>query len=90
MQYRASLYVRDPSENGHLTMIGSWNGSHLNCRTNNMFPRDRLSNLLGKTIKASSFEHKPYTYLVNTVDGKPVYDGLEVSFETKIVLNAIK
>ena len=44
-----------------------------------MFPRDRLSNMLGKTIKASSFEYKPYTYVVDTVDEKPVYDGIEVS-----------
>ena len=59
--------------------MGNWNGQILMCRTMNMFPRDRLSNLVGKTLKASSFEYAPYTYIIDTVDGDIVYDGVEVS-----------
>lgn len=76
----SAVYVRDPKENGKLQLIGNWNGQLLNCRTMSMFPRDRLSNLFGKALKASSFEYSPYTYIVDTVDGDIVYDGVEVSF----------
>ena len=62
--------------------IGNWNGQVLTCRTMHMFPRDRLSNLYGKLLKASSFEFAPYIYVVKdaeaTNDGEVVYDGVEV------------
>ena len=52
------------------------------CRTMNMFPRNRLSDLFGKTLRATSFEYAPYTYIVDKVDGEPIYDGVEASFKT--------
>ena len=66
-----------------MQLIGSWDGDHLRCRTMNMFPKNRLSDLFGKSLKASSFEYKPYTYIIETVDGEPVYDGVEVNFYEK-------
>ena len=63
-----------------MQLVGSWDGNNLRCRTMNMFPKNRLSDLFGKSLKASSFEYKPYTYIIETVDGKPVYDGVEVNF----------
>ena len=63
-----------------MQLVGSWDGDHLRCRTMNIFPKNRLSNLFGKSLKASSFEYKPYTYVVETVDGEPVYDGVDVNF----------
>ena len=65
-----------------MQLVGSWDGDHLRCRTINIFPKNRLSDLYGKSLKASSFEYKPYTYIVETVDGEPVYDGVEVNFCT--------
>ena len=62
-----------------MKLIGSWDGDRLECRTMPMFPTNRLSNLFGKTLKGSSFEYKPYTYVVDTIDGEPVYGGVEVS-----------
>ena len=62
-----------------MTLIGHWNGSDLSCRTTSMFPRNRLSNLSGKSLRASSFEFRPYTYVVDTVDGVTLYDGVEVT-----------
>ena len=85
-QYRASIYIRSPRENGDLQLIGKWNGSEINCRTINMYPKDRLSNLFGKTLRASSFEYKPYTYVIDTIDGNPVYDGVEVSMRPNDVM----
>ena len=60
--------------------IGNWNGQVLACRTMDMFPRDRLSNLYGKRLKVSSFEFAPYIYVVDETgaDGAVVYDGVEV------------
>ena len=49
------------------------------CRTMNMFPRNRLSDLFGKTLRATSFEYAPYTYIVDKLDGEPIYDGVEAS-----------
>ena len=78
-KHRAKIYIRDPKENGNMTLIGHWNGSDLSCRTTSMFPRSRLSNLSGKSLRASSFEFRPYTYVVDTVDGVTLYDGVEVT-----------
>ena len=50
----------------------------------NMFPKDRLSNLDGKMLRASSFEYAPYIYVVQDVPASPsyvgevIYDGVEV------------
>ena len=66
-----------------MKLIGSYDDDEkiLGCRTMSLFPKDRLSNLYGKTLKSSSFEYKPYTYVTDKVDenGDPVYDGVEVS-----------
>ena len=51
------------------------------CRTMNMFPRNRLSDLFGKTLRATSFEYAPYTYIVGKIDGEPIYDGVEASLK---------
>ena len=67
-----------------MTLIGSWdeNKNILACRTMSLFPKTRLSNLFGKALKSSSFEYKPYTYIVEGTgddDDGPVYDGVEVN-----------
>ena len=68
-----------------MKLIGSYdkNKKELGCRTMSLFPKNRLSNLYGKTLKSSSFEYKPYTYVKDEVDknGDPVYDGVEVSID---------
>ena len=74
------MYVRDRKENGKLQFAGSWNRIISNGNSINMFPKNRLSNLFGKILMASSFEHKPFTYVVDIVDGSNSYDGIEVSF----------
>ena len=78
------MYIRDPKESGNMTLIGNWDEkkSVLECKTMILFPKTRLSDLYGKTLRSSSFEYKPYTYIVeNAVDdkGDPVYGGVEVS-----------
>ena len=67
-----------------MTLIGNWDEKTrvLECKTMVLFPKIRLSDLYGKTLRSSSFEYKPYTYIVkDEVDdnGDPVYDGVEVS-----------
>ena len=58
-----------------------------------MFPKDRLSNLYGKKLKASSFEYAPYTYIVKDAaaseDGEVVYDGVEVKLHLQILIEII-
>ena len=85
--FRASIYVRDLKESGNMSLIGNWDEEKkiLGCKTMSLFPKTRLTNLYGKTLKSSSFEYKPYTYIVkDEVDdnGDPVYDGVEVSLTT--------
>ena len=80
----ALAYIRDPKESGNMTLIGNWDekGRVLECKTMSLFPKTRLSDLYGKTLRSSSFEYKPYTYIVgDAVDdkGDPLYDGVEVS-----------
>ena len=73
-----------------MMLIGNWDESKkvLGCRTMSLFPKTRLSNLFGNALKSSSFEYKPYTYIVegegDDEDG-PVHDGVEVNihFESK-------
>ena len=82
--FSGSIYIRDPKESGNMTLIGNWNEKKgvLGCKTMSLFPKTRLSNLFGKTLSSSSFEYKPYTYIVkDAVDdkGDPVYDGVEVN-----------
>ena len=69
-----------------MSLIGNWDEEKrsLGCKTMSLFPKTRLSNLYGKTLKSSSFEYKPYTYIVkDEVDdnGDPVYAGVEVSLD---------
>ena len=73
------MYVRDLKENGKLQFAGSWKRIISNRNSINIFPKNRLSNLFGKTLKASSFEFKPFIYAVDAVDGSNSYDGIEVS-----------
>ena len=74
--------------------IGNWNGESLTCRTMNMFPRDRLSNLYGKMLKASSFEFAPYIYVVKDAeaanDAEVVYDGVEVKICWHILIDYLQ
>ena len=46
----------------------------------NMFPTNRLSNVHGKTLRASSFDHLPYIYIEeqDSLTGKITYGGFEV------------
>ena len=87
--FSGSVYIRDPKESGNMTLIGNWDEKKraLGCRTMSLFPKTRLSNLFGKTLSSSSFEYKPYTYIVkDAIDdmGDPVYDGVEVSSNTRV------
>ena len=81
---RANIYARSNKESGKLEFVGSWNGTTFNIRNVNIYPKRRKSNLFGKNLKASSFENRPFTYIVDTVDGDSTYDGSDVSFGSKI------
>ena len=76
-------------------LIGNWdeNKKVLACRTMSLFPKTRLSNLFGKALKSSSFEYKPYTYIVegegDDEDG-PVYDGVEVNIHFESLIACFK
>ena len=70
-----------------MSRIGTWTDQNgLVCHTMKMFPNDRVTNLHGKSLKASSFEYKPYIYQVASDDGhgsgdlpgNMIYDGVEV------------
>ena len=71
------VYIRDEVKIDKLRLIEKWNGISIR---GNIFPQDTLSNLFGRKIRGSSFDHKPYTYIADTVNGEDMYDGAEVKW----------
>ena len=74
-----SLYSREEKNFEKMQLVGKWDWHKLNPNNNQVFHTTPLINFHGKTLKATSFEYKPYTYSVDKkMNGKPSYDGVEV------------
>ena len=68
--------MKHPQDETEIVMVGKWrNGFEKNV---DFFP-ERLRNLNGKTLRATSFNFPPYNFEVTDSDGKFLYnDGAEV------------
>lgn len=73
----ALVYIRDEVNINNLRLVENWNGKSI---LGNIFPKDTLSNLFGRELRGSSFDHKPYTYVADTVNGEYIYEGTEVKW----------
>ena len=61
-------------------LVGKWDGQKLNPNNKQVFQTTTLTDFHGTTLKATSFEYRPYTYSIDKkINGKPSYDGVEVS-----------
>ena len=74
------VYARDKIKYEKIVPIGKLNKIRPN---SNIFPSDLTSNMYGKNIRGSSFDHRPYTYISDEIDGFKVYDGSEVTLVIK-------
>ena len=75
-----SFYRREEKNFEKLHLVGKWDGQKLNPNNKQVFQTAPLINFHGKTLKATSFEYKPYTYSIDKkINGKHSYDGVEVS-----------
>ena len=76
---QANFYRRGKRNFEKLEYVGKWDMHTSNRITKHVFQAAHLSNLYGKTLRATSFEYKPYTYVTDyKIDGMPAYDGIEV------------
>ena len=74
-----TIYTRGKSNFERLQYVGKWDGNINNRITKHIFQATHLTNFHGITLRATSFEYKPYTYdNDNEIDGKHSYDGIEV------------
>ena len=74
------VYARDIIKLHKMVPIGKLNKILSN---SNIFPSELTSNMYGKKIRGSSFDHRPYTYVSDEIDGVKVYDGSEVTLVIK-------
>ena len=70
------VYARDITQLEKMVPIGKLNEI---TSTSNIFPSELTLNMHGKKIRGSSFDHRPYTYISDEIDGVKVYDGSEVT-----------
>ena len=71
-----------------LHLVGKWDEYGTNYVSRDIFQNSNLRNLNGKKLLATSFEYKPYTYSIdNNLNGKSSYDGVEVRYQSKNLLN---
>ena len=74
-----SIFGRDPETETYLKLLNTWkNGSFLWKRP--LFPKNRLQNMRGKKLKATSFDYAPFLYKENSI-----YNGYEVRYIFQMV-----
>ena len=79
------VYVRDSISYKKMTPVGMSNKLKSNPK---FFPEEATTNLYGKKLRGSSFDHRPYTYISEKQDGKNAYDGSEVKLiNASIIFN---
>ena len=69
-----SVMARDPKDESKLTLMNIWKNGRFMFQAN-IFPSNRLRNLKGKTLRATSFERAPNVYK----DQNGHWTGSEVS-----------
>ena len=79
---KLGVFMRNPRDESEVVMVGKWRGSKFHGFDNEVpdfFP-ERLRNLNGKALKATSFNFPPYNFEVKDSNGDFLYnDGAEVS-----------
>ena len=78
------IYARDKIKYDKVVPIGKLSKITPN---SNIFPSEVTSNMYGKKIRGSSFDHRPYTYISEEIDGVKVYDGSEVTLVIKQIVS---
>ena len=80
-----SFYSREEKNFEKMQLVGKWNRQKFNLNDKQVFQTASLINFHGKTLKATSFEYKPYTYSIDKkIKGKASFDGVEVSKLSRI------
>ena len=70
-----TFYGRDSETETKLQIFNTWENGSFHWKNEKMFP-NRMQNLAGRVLKATSFEYRPFIYKENPGDKK--YQGYEV------------
>ena len=70
-----TIYGRDPETETKLKIMNIWKNGIFYWKNKKLFP-DRMQNLAGRVLTATSFEYSPFIYKENPEDEK--FQGYEV------------
>ena len=70
-----TIYGRDPETETELKIMNIWKNGIFYWKNKKLFP-DRMQNLAGRVLTATSFEYSPFIYKENPEDEK--FQGYEV------------